>query len=330
MITGVVVIGHVGSQRDEWLAERRKGITGTDAAILGGHSPWGSPLAVYLEKRGVGREFEVTDHMMWGSEKEAAILRFAGKRADATVTNQANHLIRQPGEPWIMATIDGYATHPTEGRCGAEVKGVFSPGNADRYKDGIPQSEIDQCQWGMLAMGTPLHFFAAEIMGRPPVWSWVERDEKRIAELVEAGREMMRRVEAAEPPEPIGSDADDDAIAAMHTVDPALRVELSIDAVEATHEIETLGKQIKDLQAREKAARQRIKLAMGDAYAGILPGDAGAWKRSRVERAGYLKVSTDANPEAVAEALRAADLGAFKVSETKGSSYTQMRRVKRV
>lgn len=316
--------------RDRWLSERRRGITGTDAPKLAGTSRWGTPLTVYAEKRGLGDPVVATDLMEWGSAKQSTVLAFAARAAGCdSEAEDCNALVRSVADEWMLATLDG-AVWCDGVRYGAEVKVIMSGASADLFGDGIPIEMSDQCQWAMGVMGTRRHFFAAEIFGRPPVWAWIERDDDRIAELKRLGREMMDRIDRGDPPPPSGADADDQAVRAIvGEPEPGERVELAINAVTVTEEIEHYAREIKALQAREKAAKQQLKILLGRAEVGVLPGDMGGWKQATVERAGYIKVAgADAAIMRVAEALRTAGLS-VDVTESAGSKYTTLRRVKR-
>lgn len=61
--------------REEWLAERRKGIGGSDAAAILGLSPWATPVQVWLDKTGRAADREETEAMRIGTELEDFVAR---------------------------------------------------------------------------------------------------------------------------------------------------------------------------------------------------------------------------------------------------------------
>lgn len=61
--------------REEWLAERRTGIGGSDAAAVLGLSPWATPLTVWLDKTGRAEPKDETESMRIGTELEDYVAR---------------------------------------------------------------------------------------------------------------------------------------------------------------------------------------------------------------------------------------------------------------
>ena len=61
--------------RDEWLAERRGGIGGSDAAAVLGLSPWRTAVDVWLDKTGRSAPAEETEAMRLGNELEDFVAR---------------------------------------------------------------------------------------------------------------------------------------------------------------------------------------------------------------------------------------------------------------
>ena len=66
----------MGTQtREEWLAERKSGIGGSDAAAVLGFSPWATPVNVWLDKTGRAEPKEETEAMRIGTELEDFVAR---------------------------------------------------------------------------------------------------------------------------------------------------------------------------------------------------------------------------------------------------------------
>lgn len=72
-------------ERQEWLAERRKGIGGSDVAAILGVSPWATPLNVWLDKTGRAIEKPETEAMRIGTELEDFVARRYTQETGRTV-----------------------------------------------------------------------------------------------------------------------------------------------------------------------------------------------------------------------------------------------------
>ena len=57
-------------ERDEWLAERKTGIGGSEIAAILGISPWATPVTVWMDKTGRSAPGEETEAMRIGTELE--------------------------------------------------------------------------------------------------------------------------------------------------------------------------------------------------------------------------------------------------------------------
>ena len=71
--------------REEWLAERRTGIGGSDAAAVLGISPWSTPVDVWLDKTGRSAPKEETEAMRIGTELEDFVARRYEQETGRTV-----------------------------------------------------------------------------------------------------------------------------------------------------------------------------------------------------------------------------------------------------
>ena len=61
--------------REEWLAERKSGIGGSDAAAILGFSPWTTPVGIWLDKTGRALPQPETEAMRIGTELEDFVAR---------------------------------------------------------------------------------------------------------------------------------------------------------------------------------------------------------------------------------------------------------------
>lgn len=264
----------------QWQEERRKLVTGTIAPQLLGVHRYGSLLSSYLRMRGAPSDDDVDavnnrEILDWGTDQQDSIIRNLKRRLGLDA-RPFKALLRSTLHPWAGCTIDGLVQVDDE-RLPFEVKTTRSPPVAELWKDCVPDFVDAQVQHQMLITGAPRSLVAASLFGAPPIFQWVERNEERIDALVAAGREFWARVERGDPPDPDGSDDDDRAVDVSR--ESGKVVELDIEAVTLTERIAELSAEIGFLTREKKEAQQKIRLMMGDAERGNLPGDGlGGWK----------------------------------------------------
>jgi predicted phage-related endonuclease len=271
----------------EWLAERRKLVTGTVAPQLLGVHRYGSLLSSYIRMRkGAPTQDDVDalnnrETLDWGTDQQESIIRNLRRRLKLDA-HPENVLLRSTRHPWAGVTLDGWVRpmKPVERLAGDfpfEVKTTRSPVIAELWADGIPDHVDAQVQHQMLVTDAPKSLVGVTLFGAPPLFIWVDRDEERIGQLIERGEAFWKRVQDGDPPDPDGSEEDDRSVDVAATAGKT--VELGIDAFLMTEEIAELAGQRKALEKREKELKQKIRLMMGNAERGNLPGEnVGAWK----------------------------------------------------
>src|SRR5690606_20076292 len=79
-------LGRTGQMsRDEWLQARRRGIGGSDAAVIAGLDPFKSPVRLWMEKRGEIEEEPAGEAAEWGLLLEPVIAREFERRTGKRV-----------------------------------------------------------------------------------------------------------------------------------------------------------------------------------------------------------------------------------------------------
>ncbi len=136
--------------REEWLAERMKGIGGSEVAAIVGLSPYAGPLDVYCSKLGLAAPIVENRAMKIGKFLEPLLLSEytaeTGRRARLNST-----LYRHPEFPWAIGTPDAFADEP-----GVELK-AHGIRQAARFgepgTDQIPDEHLCQISWYMAITG---------------------------------------------------------------------------------------------------------------------------------------------------------------------------------
>jgi putative phage-type endonuclease len=135
--------------REEWLAERKKGVGGTDVAAIAGLHPYVSATIVWSDKLGL-TEVPENEVMKWGKRLEGAIADEYAEREGCSLI-EGKLIKRQRDGVWLMGTpdflIDGVEKGLEIKTASSYAKG-WGKGNAD-----IPQHYYIQCQWYMMLTG---------------------------------------------------------------------------------------------------------------------------------------------------------------------------------
>ena len=88
--------------RDEWLAERKSGIGGSDAAAVLGISPWATPVTVWLDKTGRAPAKAETEAMRIGTELE----QFVAKRYEQQTGRAVQRFNRMIHDGCLIGNFD--------------------------------------------------------------------------------------------------------------------------------------------------------------------------------------------------------------------------------
>lgn len=131
--------------REQWLAERKLGIGGSDAAAVLGISPWKNNQELWEEKTGRREDKDMSDdpYVQYGVSAEPLIRSmFALDYPQYAVRHEENVSKAHPLYPQLRASLDGELTEVETGRVGVlEIKAAFINSRADREKwnGGVPQ-----------------------------------------------------------------------------------------------------------------------------------------------------------------------------------------------
>lgn len=195
--------------RETWLAERRKGIGGSDVGPIMGLSPHRTAVEIFQDKRGLLPEEPETDEMRWGKTLEPVIRQaYTDRTGLAVLLPDSPTPLKHPQNPFMLANLDGF----TETGRIFEAKTSFS---AQRWgmegTDDVPAEYLFQVQHYMAVTGYPVADIAVLIGGNTFRIYTVEADLEIHAMLVEVESEFWRRVQENDPPEP-RSPSDCDAL----------------------------------------------------------------------------------------------------------------------
>jgi putative phage-type endonuclease len=258
--------------------DRTKYIGGSDIGAIVGLSPWRSPLDVYLEKTGQGREVVVTERMRWGTLLEPLILAEYSKRENRKVRRVTKPFVH-PKHDFIRGHVDAMSRSDDGSRVVVEAKATSN------QWDEVPDYYQTQVQWYMTLAKANVAHVAALVSGQYLSVYKVAADEEAQKALIEIAVEFWTgHVLAGVPPAP-RSEADVQKLWSAKTG----------KQIVATAEIERLAREIADIRAKigaleeeEQGRRDRIAAYMMDATELIAPNG-----EVLLSYSGYTRRSTD-------------------------------------
>lgn len=188
-----VLIDKRGMTRAEWLAERRKGIGGSDVAAVLGLNPWRSPVQVWLDKMGQAPGEEETEPMRWGKLLEPVIAaEFAARNKCRVEALQA--IAKHPEHPELLVNVDGLVVRRGRrarwrdriiARDMLEVKNTrFGDDWGQPGSDEVPAYYLTQCLHALAVTGLETCHVAVLVGGQEFRQYRVDRQERVQAELM--------------------------------------------------------------------------------------------------------------------------------------------------
>ncbi len=294
--------------REQWLAWRRLGIGGSDAATILGCSPWKSEWSLYLDKKmGIADEMGGED-IETGNLLEDTVIRWAASQFDdcwkkgGPTVHPEHEWLRASPDAWLCAVpnrgdplvpIDGLeakvsADYPWEPR---RVETMEAP----RFE--VPPHYRAQVAVYMAVFDRP-RWIVAVFFRRAPAWRLytVERDMEYEDNLIAKCGEWWEKYIVGDAQPDI--DASHEAAVGLGVIHgkPADKDDFRV----ATRDEESLMRQyhdvdetMKNLQNMRGIVGNRLRHAIGEA-AGIRgTGFRCRWSRGETQRAGRLIIKFD-------------------------------------
>ncbi len=289
------------NSRDQWLAERRRGIGGTDISALLGLNPWKTPLDLWLDKTGRARDAGSNEEAMyWGSVLEDLVAkRYA--EVEGLRVQRVNRMLVLP-ETVAIANIDRAVVNP-------EISGIVRvkpdghrlttdrilecktahalAANRDDWgepgTDQVPEHYWLQVQWYLGITGARVGDLAVLFGGQRHCIYTIEAEDDLFSDLVhEANAWWSEHIDTDTPPEPSTED-ECRRLWRSHTAGKTRAVDVTV--FETARTLAGLQAEIKRLKAQASEARAELMKAFVDAEAIEYQGRRLAtWKQSKPGR----------------------------------------------
>lgn len=263
-----------GETREQWLAQRVRGLGGSDAAKIVGASDWGGPVDIYLEKTGRRAidHVEETKKMKWGNRLEAPILQAYKEEFCEPLGKDIivpSVMYRSKEYPWMFANPDSLVV-VTDGPYldrGVDAKNSsaydkWGPSGSEQY----PLDYYFQCLHYMIVLGVP-HWDLAVLMGgwdfRTYTINFNEDDAAKLVEVEEAFWKQNVLADVSPPIEDTNPRALDLIAEVYSGFDPrpVMLPDLMVADIE---EYYRLGDVCKELTQQRDHVKAKMLLAMGN------------------------------------------------------------------
>lgn len=161
----------------EWLADRRKGIGGSDVATILGLNKWKSPYQLWLEKTGqINLEESDSEPAYWGNVLEEVVAREFCERTGKKVRRR-NQVFEHEEYQFLRANIDRDVVGEN---ALLECKTANQFLAKDWDGEEIPMSYLCQVQHYMNVLNREYAYIAVLIGGQKFIWKKIERDQELI------------------------------------------------------------------------------------------------------------------------------------------------------
>lgn len=295
---------------NDWHEERRTGIGGSDCASVMGVSKWGTPLGVYLAKRGEAPPTEENEPMRWGTLLEPVIRQ---RYSDVTgkVVRIPSQLLRHEKYPWMIANLDGFVDDPRV----IEIK-TSRMGNewGEPGTDEIPMEYMFQVQHYLIVTGFPVADVPVLIGGSDFRIYEVPADRELQEMIIDREAAFWQMVINANPPEPV-SYSDTLRRYPKSTTGTVTASERVLSAVER---LRVIKEQSKALEAEEESCKGEIQKALGDmdTLIGLDGKPLATWKSQKGRTSFDSKALEKEHPEVYAKFIKTGE--SFRVLRLKG------------
>lgn len=264
---------------DQWLADRRTGIGGSDVAAVLGVSKHAGPTRVFYDKLGVLPDQDNAS-MEWGRRLEDAVrVKFADEHPELYVSKGPG-LVAHPHRRWQLATIDGIAAETVDGPPVALVELKTGKSGAadwgDELTDEVPLPYVCQVTWYLDVYGLSVGYLAVLLDG----WDYreyvIEYDPELAAKLrAHCGAFWRNHVLTRIPPDPDGLPSTAEVLDAMHTPQPKTSADLPAEVVDWARVYGIAHQDEQRAQERKRNAANHIKaafIAAGSPHQGWVDG----------------------------------------------------------
>lgn len=210
---GIKQVSTKGMSREDWLAQRRKTIGGSDAAAIVGLSRYSTPYTIFMDKTGRLPDKPDTEAMRLGRDLEDYVAK-RWQEATGKKVRRLQAMLYNPLYPFAHADVDRMVIGED---AGLECKTTSTLDVKQFNGVEFPEKYYAQCVHYLAVTGVKRWYLAVLVFGRGFFGFTLERDQLEIDALMTAEAEFWtENVAKNNPPPPDGSQATTEALQVIY------------------------------------------------------------------------------------------------------------------
>ena len=244
--------------REEWLAQRARGLGGSDAGAVMGVNPYKSPYTLWAEKTGIiSSHVPDNEAMRFGRDMEDYVARRFCEETGKKV-QRSGFSFQSDEHPFMLANIDRKIIGENAAlEC--KTANIFAQ---EGYLSGqMPPSYYCQCLHYMAVCGFDVMYLASYIPQKGLHIFAIDRADPAVAAdltaLIEAEADFWQLVETRTQPAVDGSESTKQTLGKLFSKKSDKVADL-VDLDENIARIDQLSKAIRDLKAEQETLRSQI------------------------------------------------------------------------
>ena len=323
-LTNCNILSTVTQEEDEkeWLANRTKGIGGSDVGAICGVNKYSSARLVYLKKTGQYQDGEdefsdaALERMHFGRMLEPVV-------ANEYVRRTGNKVVVSPATlthkdyPWAIANVDRLIVNDEGAPYGILECKTASEFMDEAWSEGdIPISYLYQLNWYLWVTGLEYGVIACLVGGNKFYYYEIWRNDELLRDeiLPKVDRFWNYHVKNLIEPELTGTDADSEHVANENSeVIKGSEIVLEDETMnELAATVKECKAKIKELEATEKEAANRLKDALKNNEIGYTKDYIIKWSPRSQSRIDTIKLK-EKYPEVYADCVKQISFRVFTI-----------------
>lgn len=323
-LTNCDILSTVTQEEDEkeWLANRTRGIGGSDVGAICGVNQYSSARLIYLKKTGQYQDGEeefsdaALERMRFGHLLEPIVADEYSRRTGNKVVVSPATLIHKE-YPWAIANVDRLIVNDEGVPYGILECKTASEFMDDAWSEGdVPISYLYQLNWYLWVTGLEYGAIACLVGGNKFYYYEVYRNDALLNDsiLPTVDKFWNHHVKNLIEPELSGTDADSEYVANENSeVIKGSEITMDDDVLnELAHVVKECKAKIKELEATEKEAANRLKDVLKNNEIGYTQDHIIKWSPRSQSRVDTTKLK-EKYPEVYADCIKQISFRVFTV-----------------